>query len=70
MYFLPIGDKNLVVSHHIECCRNDVRLVTAAANNAMLHLPPNCQKADIFFVLQNSLIEIRVSSTRNEDKIN
>lgn len=40
MYFLPIGDKNLVVSHHIECCRNDVRLVTAAANNAMLHLPP------------------------------
>lgn len=28
------------------------------------------QKADIFFVLQNSLIEIRVSSTRNEDKIN
>lgn len=40
MYFLPIGDKNLEVSHHIECCRNDVRLVTAAANNAMLHLPP------------------------------
>lgn len=69
MYFLPIGDKNLVVSHHIECCRNDVRLVTAAANNAMLQLT-SFQKADIFFVLQNSLIEIRVSSTRNEDKIN